>query len=111
MNIVLCPLDQIQPYPGNPRHNDQAVDAVARSIAEFGFQQPLVLDEHKVIIVGEVRYKAAQKLGLTEVPVRVVQGAVGVMAQDHGLESCRTGRSGRHRPNAEKACRMLAQAS
>src|SRR5262249_40812957 len=37
----------------------------------FGFQQPLVLDKHGVIIVGETRYKAALKLGLKQVPVHI----------------------------------------
>jgi DNA modification methylase len=71
MNISMRPLATIKPYPGNPRHNDQAVGAVALSIKEFGFRQPLVLDSDGVIIVGETRYKAACKLGLTEVPVHI----------------------------------------
>ena len=52
------------PYAGNPRHNDRAVDAVARSIEEFGFRQPIVVTEERVIIVGHTRWKAALKLGL-----------------------------------------------
>ena len=47
-----------------PRVNDSAVDAVARSIQEFGFRQPIVVDEEGVIVVGHTRFKAAQKLGL-----------------------------------------------
>jgi hypothetical protein len=38
------------------------VDAVAVSIKEFGFRQPIVVDEQGVIIVGHTRWKAAQKL-------------------------------------------------
>lgn len=45
------------------------VDAVAKSIQEFGWQQPIVVDKDGVIIVGHTRYKAAQKLGLDKVPV------------------------------------------
>ncbi|MBI1373715.1 MAG: chromosome partitioning protein ParB [Phycisphaera sp.] len=71
MKIELRPLDQIKPYPGNPRQNDEAVDAVAASLREFGFRQPIVVDAEGVIIVGHTRYKAAQKLGLAKAPVHV----------------------------------------
>lgn len=71
MQIELRPIDQIKPYPGNPRQNDEAVDAVAASLKEFGFRQPIVVDADAVIIVGHTRYKAALKLGLAKVPVHV----------------------------------------
>jgi DNA modification methylase len=67
-------LDSIRPYPGNPRINDSAVNAVAASIREFGFRQPIVVDEHGEIIVGHTRYKVAQKLDLQTVPVHVMRG-------------------------------------
>jgi site-specific DNA-methyltransferase (adenine-specific) len=72
--VEMRPLDAIRPYEGNPRHNDSAVDAVATSIQAFGFRQPVVVDEQSVIIVGHTRYKAAIKLGMTEVPVHVAVG-------------------------------------
>ena len=71
MKIELRKLSDIKPYPGNPRQNDAAVNAVAASIKEFGFRQPIVVDDEGVIVCGHTRYKAAQKLGLTEVPVHV----------------------------------------
>jgi ParB-like chromosome segregation protein Spo0J len=74
VQIELRRLADIIPYDKNPRHNDAAVDAVARSIKEFGFRQPIVVDEQSVIIVGHTRYKAALKLGLEEVPVHVAVG-------------------------------------
>jgi len=74
MNIELRSLDSIKPYDQNPRRNDGAVDAVARSITDFGFRQPVVVDEEGVIIVGHTRWKAAKHLGLTEVPVHVAHG-------------------------------------
>jgi DNA modification methylase len=61
----------IKPYDKNPRDNDGAVEAVARSIREYGFRQPIVVDADGVIIVGHTRWKAAQKLGMEEVPVHV----------------------------------------
>lgn len=71
MRVELRPITSIKPYDNNPRHNDGAVDAVANSIKEFGFRQPVVVDGEGVVIVGHTRLKAAQKLGLTEVPVHV----------------------------------------
>lgn len=71
MQIELRPIEQIKPYPGNPRQNDDAVDAVAASLKEFGFRQPIVVDAQGVIIVGHTRFKAALKLGLKQVPVHV----------------------------------------
>src|SRR5579883_1735803 len=68
------PLDSIHPYDHNPRVNDSGVDAVAASIKEYGFRQPIVVDEFDVIIVGHTRYKAAKKLGLATVPVHVARG-------------------------------------
>jgi len=74
MNIELRPLAAIKPYEKNPRFNDTAVNAVARSIREFGFRQPIVVDEQNVIIVGHTRWKAAAQLGLERVPVHVALG-------------------------------------
>src|SRR5713226_5993388 len=59
MLVEMRPISSIRPYENNPRLNDAAVDAVAASIKEFGFRQPIVVDEAGVIIVGHTRYKAA----------------------------------------------------
>jgi len=59
------------PYIRNPRKNDQAVDAISASIKEFGFLVPIVIDKEGVIVAGHTRTKAAQKLGLAEVPCLV----------------------------------------
>ncbi len=71
MKIDLWPIARVKPYEKNPRINDGAVDAVAASLREFGFRQPIVVDPEGVIIVGHTRWKAAQKLGLAKVPVHV----------------------------------------
>lgn len=73
MQVRLLALSEISPYENNPRVNDGAVDAVATSIREFGFRQPIVVDSDGVIICGHTRYKAAQKLGLEKVPVHVAK--------------------------------------
>jgi ParB-like chromosome segregation protein Spo0J len=74
MKVVMRPTDSLVPYARNPRQNDAAVDALAGSIAEFGFRQPIVVDGQGIIIVGHTRWKAAQKLGLAKVPVHVAEG-------------------------------------
>jgi len=71
MQIEAWTLDRVRPYEKNPRQNDDAVDAVAQSIRQFGFRQPIVVDSDGVIICGHTRWKAAQKLGMETVPVHV----------------------------------------
>lgn len=74
MKIVNKALNEIKPYHNNARRNDKAVGAVAASIREFGFRNPILIDGDGVIIAGHTRYKAAQALGLEVVPVVVVDG-------------------------------------
>ncbi len=57
------------PSPSNPRKNDAAVEHVAASIRRFGFRQPLVAKRSGEVIAGNTRWKAAKKLGITDVPV------------------------------------------
>lgn len=73
MKVELWDIDSVKPYEQNPRINDQAVDAVAASLKQFGFRQPIVVDGDGVIIVGHTRWKAAKKLGLKKVPVHVAR--------------------------------------
>ncbi len=73
MKIELWDIADVKPYPGNPRQNDDAVDAVAKSLVEFGFRQPIVVDSDGVIVCGHTRYKAAVKLHLEKVPVHVAK--------------------------------------
>ena len=68
MQIISKNITDIHPYANNPRKNDQAVDAVASSIREFGFKVPVVIDKNGEIIAGHTRYKAAKKLKLKEIP-------------------------------------------
>ncbi|MBL8810612.1 MAG: ParB N-terminal domain-containing protein [Planctomycetaceae bacterium] len=74
MQIETWHIDRPQPYDKNPRLNDDAVEVVAKSIREFGFRQPIVVDEDGVVIIGHTRLKAAKSLGLSEVPVHVARG-------------------------------------
>src|SRR5271163_3649522 len=93
MNVEMRPIGSIRPYENNPRLNDaavDAVDAVAKSIREFGFRQPIVVDEDGVIVVGHVRHKAALKLGLTEVPVHVAVGLTKAQVKAYRLADNQT---------------------
>ncbi|MEW6197990.1 MAG: DNA modification methylase [Planctomycetota bacterium] len=70
MQIEMVPIESVCEYERNPRTiSEEAVAAVAGSIAEFGFRVPLVVDAANVIIAGHTRHRAARKLGLTTVPV------------------------------------------
>ena len=59
MKVIQRPIDEIKPYTGNPRQNDDAVEAVAASIREFGFRQPIVVDGDRVIVCGQADRGAA----------------------------------------------------
>ena len=86
------PIENVRPYENNPRKIPQkAVDAVAASIKEFGFKQPIVVDKAGVIIVGHTRLKAAEKLGLAKVPVIVASDLTDEQARAYRLADNRTG--------------------
>lgn len=68
LKIVHKRLDELKPYDNNPRINDNAVDAVVKSINEVGFRVPLIITADSVIITGHTRYKAAEKLKLNKIP-------------------------------------------
>jgi ParB-like chromosome segregation protein Spo0J len=69
MKIEHRQTNSLKPYQGNPRTiPDKAVEAVARSIREFGFRQPILIDGQDVIIAGHTRLQAAKRLGLETVP-------------------------------------------
>lgn len=64
------PTDKLIPYARNSRtHNDEQIAQIVASIKEFGFTNPILIDQDDVIIAGHGRLLAAQRLGLTEVPV------------------------------------------
>ena len=90
MNVDMRPIGSIRPYENNPRINDAAVDAVAASIKAFGFRQPIVVDEDGVIVVGDTRYRAAKKLGMTEVPVHVAVGLTPTQAKAYRIADNQT---------------------
>lgn len=71
MKIVDKPIEWLRPYENNPRNNEQAVEAVANSINEFGFKVPIVATIDGEIVNGHTRFKAAKFLRLKTVPVLI----------------------------------------
>lgn len=68
LKIEYVPIGSIKPYEKNPRNNENAVEKVAKSLEEFGWQQPIVIDKNSVIVAGHTRYLAAKKNGYKAVP-------------------------------------------
>ena len=68
LNIVYKNVDELHPYENNPRINDEAVEYVAESIKQFGFKVPIIIDSNNIIVAGHTRLKAANELGLQQVP-------------------------------------------
>ncbi len=81
MDVIELPLGQIIPYARNPRQNEKAIATVAASIAEFGWRQPIVVDENMIILAGHTRLAAAQQLGLKTAPVHIAKGLSETQAQ------------------------------
>ena len=72
--LKTTPLKDLKGYGGNPRHNNKSAEMVAKSIKEFGYINPIVVDENYVILAGNTRYKALQLLKIEEAEVLVVSG-------------------------------------
>jgi len=73
LKIEEIELENLHPWENNPRINEHAVEAVAKSISSFGFNVPVICDQNHTIVAGHTRWKAAQKLGMTCIPVIVVE--------------------------------------
>jgi len=90
MKVELTEIGRVIPYARNPRKNDAAIAKVAASIKEYGFRQPIVVDEEMVIIAGHTRLQAAQLLGLKKVPVHVATGLTQAQIKAYRLADNRT---------------------
>ena len=69
LKVETWPIERCIAYARNPRKNDAQVDRMASAIKEFGFRIPIVARSDGEVVDGHLRLKAAQKLGLKEVPV------------------------------------------
>ena len=85
MIVTDMAVETLVPYARNPRNNTAAIDAVKASIAEFGFRQPIVVDEKLAVIVGHTRLEAAKQLGLKTVPVHVAEGLTPAQAKAYRI--------------------------
>lgn len=66
-------LSTLIPYWRNPRRiSDDAINAVSQSIKSYGYLQPIAVDEKSVIVIGHTRYMALKRMGVTRVPVIVL---------------------------------------
>ena len=90
MKVELTEIGRVIPYARNPRKNEAAIAKVAASIKEYGFRQPIVVDEEMVIIAGHTRLQAAQTLGLKKVPVHVATGLTQAQIKAYRLADNRT---------------------
>ena len=69
MQLETWPLSRFVPYARNPRKNDHVVNRMVASIREFGFKVPVLARSSGEVVDGHLRLKAAEKLGIAEVPV------------------------------------------
>ena len=69
LEIKYIPIDDIKPYENNPRLNEDAIPYVMKSIREFGFKNPIILDKNNVIVAGHTRLESAKRLDMKEIPV------------------------------------------
>ena len=73
LQVVTWPVEKLIPYARNARtHSDDQVAQIAASIAEFGWTIAILAGSDGIIIAGHARLLAARKLGMTEVPVIVL---------------------------------------
>jgi site-specific DNA-methyltransferase (adenine-specific) len=67
-------IEKLKPYENNARtHSESQIEKIAKSIEEFGFVNPVLIDANFGIIAGHSRILAAQKLGLVEVPCLFIE--------------------------------------
>jgi len=75
LKIEYTPVENIQPYKHNAKiHTKEQIKQIAESITEFGFNDPIAIDEDDIIIEGHGRLFAAKELGMTEVPTIKIEG-------------------------------------
>lgn len=90
--VTQTPTGSIRGAGDNPRViTKAAIDMVAKSIARFGWQQPIVVDREGVIVAGHTRHLAAKQLGLSSVPVVVAEGLTPDEARAYRIADNRTG--------------------
>lgn len=75
LKVEYIPIDDIKTYPNNAKlHPAEQIEQIKKSIQEFGFNDPIAIDENNVIIEGHGRYIACTELGIKEVPIIRLEG-------------------------------------
>lgn len=73
--IEYLPIDALRPYPGNSRtHDAEQIAKIIRSIREFGWTNPVLIDEDNMIMAGHGRKQAAEAMGMRMVPCLRLMG-------------------------------------
>ena len=72
MEIIYKNIEDLKEYENNPRINNSAVDYVSKSIEQFGFRIPIVIDKDNTIVCGHARYKACKKLDIYKIPCVII---------------------------------------
>lgn len=83
-------LGVLMPYENNPRINENAVQAVANSIKEFGFNVPIIIDKNNVIVAGHTRYEACKLLGVESIPCHRVENLTDEQVRAYRLADNKT---------------------
>jgi ParB-like chromosome segregation protein Spo0J len=100
LSVSWWALDRVRPYDKNPRViTKAAIEKVAASVKEFGWRQPIVVDDDGIILVGHTRRAAAAFLGFTEVPVHVASGLSEAQKRAYRLADNRAGEESRWNPD------------
>ena len=89
--IVTVNVKDLKLFGGNPRHNNKSAQMVAKSIKEFGYINPIIVDEDLVILAGNTRFKALQILGFKEIDVLKVSGLTTVQKNGFVIADNRAG--------------------
>lgn len=75
MQVVLKKVTELIPYENNSRtHSEEQIEQIVKSIKEFGFTNPILIDEKNNIIAGHGRLLGAKEIGMQEVPCIVLKG-------------------------------------
>lgn len=73
-NYQFIKISELTPYENNARtHSNEQIEAICNSIREFGFINPVIIDENNMILVGHGRIEAAKVIGIEEAPYRRVE--------------------------------------
>lgn len=73
MKVIEIDINNIKEYENNPRNNEVSIEPVARSIEEFGFKVPIIIDKNNIIVAGHTRLKAAKKLKFKTIPCVIAE--------------------------------------